>query len=143
MSSLRRDAKLALLQGVQLFAGFTKKELAAVAKAADQVDYPDGVYLGRQDAVGHEAFVVVSGSLTVRRNGRKIASLEAGDIAGEMALFDGQPRSADLVASGETSVLVIPRREFLALLDGNAALSQKLLRTLADRLREADRALYG
>lgn len=143
MTSLRKDAKLALLEGVQLFAGFSKKELGAVAKAADQVDYPDGVYLGRQDAAGHEAFVVVSGSLTVRRNGRKIASMRRGDVAGEMALIDGQPRSADLVTSGDTSVLVIPRREFTGLLEGNAQLSNKLLRTLAERLREADRSLYG
>ena len=143
MTSLRKDAKLALLEGVQLFAGFSKKELAAVAKAADQVDYPDGVYLGRQDAAGHEAFVVVSGAVTVRRNGRKISSLRPGDVAGEMALIDGQPRSADLIASGDTSVLVIPRREFSGLLEGNAHLANKLLRTLADRLREADRTLYG
>lgn len=143
MTSLRKDAKLALLEGVQLFAGFSKKELAAVAKAADQVDYPDGVYLGRQDTSGHEAFVVVSGSVTVRRNGRKISSLGPGDVAGEMALIDGRPRSADLVASGDTSVLVIPRREFSGLLEANAHLANKLLRTLADRLREADRSLYG
>lgn len=142
MSSLRRDAKLALLQGVQLFAGFSKKALAAVAKAAEQVDDPDGVYLGRQDAVGHEAFVVVSGSLTVAATDARSPASRQGTSQGD-AHFDGQRNSAALVASGETSVLVIPRREFLTLLDGNAALSQKLLRTLADRLREADRALYG
>ncbi|MEX1271760.1 MAG: cyclic nucleotide-binding domain-containing protein, partial [Acidimicrobiia bacterium] len=88
-------------------------------------------------------FVVVSGQVTVRRNGRKVASLRRGDVAGEMALIDGQPRSADLVADGDTSVLVIPRREFSGLLENNAQLSNKLLRTLADRLREADRSLYG
>lgn len=143
MTSLRKDAKLTLLEGVQLFAGFSKKELSAVARAADQVDYPDGAYLGRQDAGGHEAFVIVSGGVTVRRNRRKVASLRPGDVAGEMSLIDGQPRSADLIAAGDTSVLVIPRREFSALLDGNAQLANKLLRTLADRLREADRSLYG
>lgn len=143
MATLRKDAKLTLLEGVPLFAGFSKKELAAVARAADQVDYPDGVYLGRQDAVGHEAFVVISGAVAVRRNGRKVATLGPGDVVGEMALLDGQPRSADVVSVGDTSVLVIGGRAFSGLVEDNAQLSNKLLRTLAGRLRATDRQLYG
>jgi CRP/FNR family cyclic AMP-dependent transcriptional regulator len=86
---------------------------------------------------------VVDGSITVRRNGRKVATLGPGDVAGEMALLDDEPRSADLVAAQPSVVLYISRREFGGLLEANTKLMGKVLRTLAQRLREADRSLYG
>jgi CRP/FNR family transcriptional regulator, cyclic AMP receptor protein len=141
--ALKKDAKLALLKGVPLFAGFSGKELAAVAKAADEVTYTEGRVLGQQEAAGHEAFVIVSGTVTVRRNGRKIATLGPGDVAGEMALLDGEVRSADLIAAEDTMALVIPRREFTGLVNSNSRLAAKLLATLAARLRAADRKVYG
>lgn len=143
MAGLKKDAKLALLNGVPLFRHLSKKELAAVAKAADEVDYPAGAVLAKQGAQGDEAFVVVSGSIIVRRNGRKVATLGAGDVAGELSLIDGEERSADLVTGEDSHVLVIMRRHFGGLLDDNPHLSQKLLKVLAGRLREADRSLYG
>jgi len=141
--SMRQDAKLALLKGVPMFEGLSKKELIAVSKATEQLEYGEGEVLGRQDSVGNEAYVVVSGSITVRRNGRKVATLGPGDVAGEMALLDDEPRSADLIAAEDSIVLYIARREFAGLLEANTKLMGKVLRTLAQRLREADRSLYG
>ena len=140
---MRQDAKLALLKGVPMFEGLSKKELIAVSKATEQLEYGEGEVLGRQDSVGNEAYVVVSGSITVRRNGRKVATLGPGDVAGEMALLDDEPRSADLIAAEDSIVLYIARREFAGLLEANTKLMGKVLRTLAQRLREADRSLYG
>ncbi|HVR31224.1 MAG TPA: cyclic nucleotide-binding domain-containing protein [Acidimicrobiia bacterium] len=140
---MRQDAKLALLKGVPIFKGLSKKELAAVSKATEQLEYGAGEVLARQDSVGNEAYVVVEGSITVRRNGRKVATLGPGDVAGEMALLDDEPRSADLVAAQDSVVLYISRREFGGLLEANTKLMSKVLRTLAQRLREADRNLYG
>lgn len=143
MVSIRQDAKLALLKGVPMFAGLSKKELIAVSRATEQLEYGTGEVLARQDSVGNEAYVVVDGSITVRRNGRKVATLGPGDVAGEMALLDDEPRSADLVAAEESVILYISRREFGGLLEANTKLMGKVLRTLAQRLREADRNLYG
>lgn len=140
---LRKDAKLALLAGVPLFSNLSKKELAEVSRLTEQLDYGAGSALAVQDTVGNEAFVIVSGSVVVRRNGRKVATLGPGEVAGEMALLDDGPRSADLVAGEDTVVLYIARRDFAGLVEQNAKLAAKVLRTLAGRLREADRNLYG
>lgn len=143
MASIRQNAKLALLKGVPIFEGFSKKELIALSRATEQLEYGAGEVLARQNSVGKEAYVVVDGSITVRRNGRKVATLGPGDVAGEMALIDDQPRSADLVAEEDSLVLYIARREFGGLLEANTKLMSKVLKTLAQRLREADRSLYG
>lgn len=126
-----------------MFEGLSKKELIAVGKAAEKLEYGEGEILGRQDSVGREAFIVVDGSVTVRRNGRKVATLGPGDVAGEMSLLDDEPRSADLVAAEDSVILSISRREFSGLLESNARLMAKVMRALAQRLREADRTIYG
>lgn len=143
MARLKKDAKIALIGGVELFKNFSKKDLGDVARVADEVSYEGGEFLGQQGSPGSEAFVVVSGSVIVRRNGRKVATLGKGDVAGEMSVIDGETRSADLVAGERCEALVIGRREFQGLIDNKPTLQLKLLKTLAGRLREADRKLYG
>lgn len=140
---MRKDAKLALLQGVPLFRNLSQKELLEVSRLTEQLDYRAGSALAMQDAVGKEAFIIVSGSVAVRRNGRNIATLGPGEVAGEMALLDDGPRSADLIAEEDSVVLYIARRDFGGLVEQNAKLASKVLRSLAARLREADRKLYG
>lgn len=140
---MRKDAKLALLQGVPLFRNLSQKELLEVSRLTEQLDYRAGSALAMQDSVGKEAFIIVSGSVAVRRNGRNIATLGPGEVAGEMALLDDGPRSADLIAAEDCVVLYIARRDFGGLVEQNAKLASKVLRALAARLREADRKLYG
>jgi CRP/FNR family transcriptional regulator, cyclic AMP receptor protein len=142
MVSLRKDAKIELLQGVGLFAGFSKKELADVSKATEQLEYGKGEMLGKQGTRADEAYVVVSGAINVVRNGRKVATLGPGEVVGEMSLLDGEARSADIVAAEDTTVLYIAHRHFGGLLENNAKLSGKVLKSLALRLRESDRQLY-
>lgn len=143
MARLKKDAKIKLITGVEVFKGFSKKDIGDVARAAEELTYSPGEFLGQQGSPGTEAFIVVKGSLTVRRNGRKVATLSAGDVAGEMSIIDGETRSADIVAAEESDVLVINRRDFQGLIDDKPLLQKKLLATLAARLREADKKLYG
>lgn len=140
---LRKDAKIALLSGVPLFNRFTKRELMEISRLTEQLEYPAGAVLASQDTAGTEAFVIVSGTVDARRNGRKVATLGPGEIVGEMALLDDAPRTADLVAAEDTVVLYIARRHFSGLIEGNAKLASKLLSSLASRLRQADQKLYG
>jgi CRP-like cAMP-binding protein len=70
--------------------------------------------------------------------GRRVI-LKAGDYFGEMALLDGAPRSADITASGEVTVMVIARAAFSKLLRSEPQIAQVLLRTLAGRLRAAQK----
>jgi CRP-like cAMP-binding protein len=139
----RKSDKIDLLAMVPLFANLSKAQLGVVSRAADEMAVTDGEMLARQGAAGDEAFVVIAGELTVRRNGRKVATLSAGDVVGEMALIDGGTRSADVVAAGDGGVLVMHRREFGGILDEVPAIQRKLMVNLSQRLREADRKLYG
>lgn len=132
------DPKLEHLAQVKMFSSLNKKELGLVAKASDVVKVTEGTEIVKEGQIGHEFYLILDGSATVRRAGRKIASLSAGDYFGEMALLDRGPRSATVVANGHCELLVIGQREFMSVLDQVPVVAHKLLVNMATRLREAD-----
>lgn len=102
-----------------------------------------GKELVDQGDIGREAFVILSGTASVRRNGRKIATLGPGDPFGELALLDHGPRTASVVAESELRLFVLTARRFNAVLDEAPGLSRKLLGALASRVRELDSKTFG
>ncbi len=131
------------LRRVALFAGLTKKELEQVASAGSEVDVAAGKVLMEQGHSGSDAFIVLKGTFVVRRNGRKVAELNAGDIAAELALLDDGPRSATVECISDGSVLVIGRGQFRAVLDDIPTLTHKLLAAMAGRIRNLDQSVLG
>ena len=119
------------------------KDLEKIAKAGDEVTLDAGAVIVDQGQTGREAFVIISGSATVKRNGKKVATLGAGSVVGELSLLDHGPRTATVVADTECTMLVISQRQFLAVIDAIPAISHKLLATLAGRIRELDRQYFG
>ena len=131
------------LRNVSLFSSCSTKDLEKIAKAADEVTVAAGALIVDQGQTGREAFVIVSGSASVKRNGKKVASLGPGAVVGELSLLDHGPRTASVIAETECVLLVISQRQFLAVIDAIPALSHKLLATLAGRIRELDRQYFG
>jgi CRP/FNR family transcriptional regulator, cyclic AMP receptor protein len=133
-----RDAKIRLLSGVALFSPCAKHELRRVAALVDQVEVPEGKVLMREGASGRECFVVVQGSATVKRRGRKIATVGPGSFFGELALLDQGPRVATVTADTDMQLLVLSARDFSSLLDAVPSVSRRILRGVAERLRAAE-----
>ena len=135
--------QLESLRGVTLFSACTNKELEKVAKATDKITMTAGTMVMDQGQMGREAFVVVAGNVIVRRNGRQVATLGAGNVVGEMSLLDKGPRTATVVCETDCTLIVIDQRRFLAVVDTIPAISHKLMASLAGRIRELDRQYYG
>jgi len=131
------------LATVPLLSSFSKRELTKVARAADEVHVAAGRTIVEQGHVGHECFVILSGTASVTVDGTQIASFGPGDHFGELALLDGGPRTATVTASSDLDLLVLGQREFLGLLEELPALGRKMLATLAGQIRELDDHLYG
>jgi CRP-like cAMP-binding protein len=138
-----KRAYLDHLRNVPLFSSCTTRDLQKIASAADEIQVPAGHVLVDQGQAGREAFVIVDGSATVRRNGKKVTTLGPGSVVGELSLLDHGPRTATVIADVDTTVLVVDQRHFLAVLDEVPALAHKLLASLATRIREFDRQYYG
>ncbi len=137
----RRSQKIDVLRRVPLFGGLTQRQLDLIARHADEVNVDVGTVLARQGSLGWEFFVILDGRARVDMDGKSIATLEAGDIVGEMSLIDQKPRIATVVAKTPMVLLVVPSRSFATLLDEVPALRKKVLVTLCERLRAVDSAL--
>lgn len=140
---MSKKSYLESLRNVSLFSSCSNKDLEKIAKAADEITLPAGKLIVDQGQTGREAFIIVKGSATVKRNGKKVASLGPGAVVGELSLLDHGPRTASVTADTECQVLVISQRQFMAVIDAIPALSHKLLSTLAGRIRELDRQYFG
>ena len=131
---VRRDERVRLISRVPLFEACSQAELARIATIATQVEVTKGDVLFREGAPGDEFFVLVKGSADVRKDKRHIASLEAGDFAGEIALLSDAPRTATVTATSPITALRATRKGFSELLKTSPSIQQKVLTALAERL---------
>jgi len=135
-----RDEKLDLLHSIPLFDRLDRKHLERLGMLTEEVDVPAGKVLIRQGELGDEMMVIVSGTVTVERDGAQINALKHGDFFGEIALIDRGPRTATVTADTPCRLLVINHRDFHALLDEFPEVATEVLVTLAHRLRSLDTA---
>ncbi|MEY5151456.1 MAG: hypothetical protein RLZZ551_5, partial [Actinomycetota bacterium] len=119
------------------------RDLGKIAKAADRINMVAGTTIITQGTAGKQAFVLLSGSATVKRNGKKIATVQAGAIVGELSLLDRGSRTATVVCDTDCELLVVDARHLFAVIDEVPAMAHKLLAALATRIRDLDRAHYG
>ncbi len=131
---VRRDEKVRLISRIPLFEVCSQAERARLATILVQVDLPAGEVLIREGEPGDRFFVLAKGTAEVRRGNRKIATLAAGDFAGEMALLTNAPRMATVRTTSPVTALEATREGFSALLDTSPRIERKLLKALADRV---------
>lgn len=145
----RRDSKgmgrdwVPVLAEVPLFASLSRRHLKRVASLARTRRFASGAPIVRKGEAGSAFFVLLDGEARVVVPAGRPRRLRAGDFFGEMALFDESPRSADVVADGEVLAMTIGRSAFGKLLRSEPRIAQELLRTLAARLRAAERSPAG
>ena len=134
MSTTKRD----LLRRVPLFADLGSNELQEIEQLADEIDVAAGTELTHEGGTGHEFFVIIDGRARVEHDGRRLATLGAGDFLGEIALIDGKPRTATVVTDEPTRLLVLGHREFNSLLDTRPRVRLRILEALATRIRKTE-----
>jgi SulP family sulfate permease len=135
------------LREIALFIGRKDETLAALAQHLRQRAFKAGEAIFNLGDAGDELLLIRSGTVRIELplaggQRRHISSFGRGDFFGEMAFLDNQPRSANAVASDDTELFVLSRRDFDALVHEHRMLVINLLeglaKVLADRLRHAN-----
>jgi CRP-like cAMP-binding protein len=134
---LRSDRKIQLLREVPLFSGCSRRDLVLIARASDEVDFKTGHVLIEEGSAGHEFFVLIEGSVDVKRKGKKIDTLGPGDFFGETALLTDRPRNATVVTSSAVDALVLTKQRFRQLLGQNPLITLKIMRSMAERVPDS------
>jgi small-conductance mechanosensitive channel/CRP-like cAMP-binding protein len=125
------------LAAVDIFAPLSTEETAMLAQAATNHVFAPGETVIRAGDPGASMFVVHNGRVSVQlsENGRSrtVATLSEGAFFGEMALFTGEPRTANIVALEETEVLEIGHAAMKQVFDTNPDLVESLSHIIAER----------
>ena len=130
------DPKLDLIAAVPLFSGLNRREVEFLGKLMDEVDVSDGKVLTREGATGGEFFIVLEGTVRIERSGREVNRLGEGDFLGEIALIDQGRRTATAIADGPVRLMVLTTSGFASMLSQNPGVESKILRVLAQRVRD-------
>jgi CRP/FNR family transcriptional regulator, cyclic AMP receptor protein len=126
---------------VPIFNGMTERQLRGLAKYAAGREFAEGASIVKQGEKGIGFYLILDGGVEVRGKGRRLATLKSGDFFGEMALFEQQPRSADVIATRPTRCLVLSRWEFWGFAMDKPQLLRGIIAELARRLGDTNRAL--
>jgi len=138
---LRRGSqKIDLLKKVPLFSNLSQKHLREIAKHADQVQVEAGRVLVEQGGKGWEFIFIVEGKARVEKNGKAIRQLLGGDFFGEISLIDGEPRTSTVIAETYMVLLIVHKPSFDHLIDTIPGLQRKILISLCQYLRRAEKA---
>jgi CRP/FNR family transcriptional regulator, cyclic AMP receptor protein len=140
VSTVERQTAVDRLKAVDQFAGCTREQLRDVVRLAERVEVGEGEILTREGRIGREFFLILSGSVAVTQNGRRVNTLGPGDFFGELAALSPGPRNATVTALSELDVLIIGPRE-LGAMARIPGFRDALFQSMARRLRTVDAGL--
>jgi len=143
---MEHDVKRAALRASPVFQAMQPAELDEILGFAVERRVRRNQIIVQKGDNGSSMMAVLHGRVrisAVSAEGKEITLnvISAGEVFGEIALRDGQPRSADATAIEDTHLLVVERRQFLPFLARNPDLSLRLLAVLCERLRRTSIAL--
>lgn len=125
------------LSNVEIFTPLTGDELTRLVSSSELRIFAPGETVIKAGDKGSSMFVINRGRVRVQisENGkpRTVATLNEGDFFGEMALFTGEPRTANVVAAEETEVLEIGHHSMKQLFETNPDLVEVLSAEIAER----------
>ena len=134
---------LELLGRVPLFSELSAAELERISSVAVPRSFPRGVRVFHEGDNSDACYIVRSGDLRVTRehsDGRAIAlaTLGSGDIFGELAMLDGEARSASVETLSDAELLALSASDMRQMLADHSDISVKLIVALTRRLRETN-----
>lgn len=135
------------LKSIDLFSGLAAGDLQALETLAKPFSFETGQHLVREGEAGRLFFVIAQGAASVQlklpgARTVRVATIGAGGCVGEMALLDGSPRSADVIADERVIAYGFSIEEMMALAETHPSLLltifANLSRDFAERLRAAN-----
>lgn len=115
--------------------------------ASETRRYAPGEIIFREGEISETAFVIEVGRVELIKTGKgglvRLALLGVGDLFGEMGVLDKGPRSATARAEEDCLLQVIPRADFLRMVEDDPATALKIMTRMAKRLRDTDDRLAG
>jgi CRP/FNR family transcriptional regulator, cyclic AMP receptor protein len=137
----RPDDTLAMFRDHPLFGNLSSASRLKLGAHMTMRSFARGTTIFRKGDAGIELFTIVSGCVRISApgvDGREAIFnvIREGGVFGEIAMFDGRPRTADAIAVNDCELMVVHRREFFEVLREDFALNMKVIEVLCGRVRQ-------
>jgi CRP/FNR family transcriptional regulator, cyclic AMP receptor protein len=134
-----------VLDNCVLFGGLSPDERAAISARARVRTYQAGETVFAMGSPGDQMMALLSGTIRISvpfSEGKELflALIQPGEIFGELAVLDGNERSADAIAKSGCTLAILDRKDILSFFERNPSLWSKLVKLLVQRLRQTDQA---
>lgn len=121
-----------------VFSRLRKRQQREIARLAEFVDFAPGDFVVHAGEPGDALYVILAGRAKVVGKPRA-RGLRAGDVFGEMALLDGRPRSATIVAATELQAMKLRRGPFTKVVAKEPQIALGIIEELAGRVRRLEK----
>lgn len=129
------------IKGSPLFFELFDEEIETIIEDCHVLNLEEGHYIFHEGDQGDEIFLILTGAASVKKGDVTLVELRKGDLFGEMVLLDERTRTADIVASTYTDVLVLSYEVIFGIFKKNpkifSLLMLNLCRLLAKRLKSS------
>jgi CRP/FNR family transcriptional regulator, cyclic AMP receptor protein len=109
----------------------------------ETVKLPSGGSLFRKGDAAHTMYIVKSGAIEVHDGDTVFETVMPGGLLGEMAIVDGEPRSAGARAKDQSEVIAIDQKRFLGMVERTPYFAIRIMRVLTRRLRHTNALVAG
>ena len=133
--------KTLYLKDSSIFDGIPAKELIHIANNLKEVSLLSEEKIFNDGDIGDSMYFIVKGDIKILKGNLELVTLKKGDYFGEMALLDGESRSADAVTSTDSILLRLDANDFDKIMYSNDKIVKGILSMLSQRLRKANELL--
>ncbi|WP_128544221.1 cyclic nucleotide-binding domain-containing protein [Larkinella soli] len=133
--------RVMVLKSTRLFADTPANVLSSIAPIMKEVTFPQGQPIFQKGEIGNCMFVIYSGTVDIYDRQKWLARFEKGDVFGELALLDSEPRSASAVVGADALLFRIDQEDFYDLMEERDEVLRNVIRILCQRIRSQNEKL--
>ncbi|MEO6029889.1 MAG: cyclic nucleotide-binding domain-containing protein [Candidatus Binatia bacterium] len=124
------------LRSLDFFGGLTTRQLAELARVVTEQHVQSGVTIVREGEFDDQMFFIVTGQVRISKDGATVSALGPGEFFGEIAVFDGERRSASGISEGPVQLLRLERQDLFEVMEEHPTIAVAICQTLSRRIRE-------
>ena len=125
------------LRSLDLFGRLTTRQLSEIAAVVQEEVHAPGTAIVREGEFGDCMYLILSGEVMITREGQYTLTTKAGELFGEMSLFDGETRLATVTAVRRTRLLRLDRHALFELMDEEPQIAIGICQTLSRHVRDS------
>ena len=128
--------KVIILKSVSIFSEISERGLIETASVLEEIRAESGQRIFEKGDTGNSLYVIVEGQVRVHDGDKFIASLGPGEVFGELAALDPEPRMASVMATEPALLLRMGHAELAELMTEHPEVATGIIHVLCRRLRK-------